>query len=315
MSFTDLMSSGRGPGVIGMVMALVVLIGFGLLFMFAMDEGFQGGNQTIESVIKQQAAEIQGYQYRIAEGGEKLAKSPARLAAARELSGTKRQNHALTENIAALNLSIQSGKQNMGSLTGIFADYKDQYRTHVRSRAKGETLPQLETRSGAVYKTVNIREVTPVGIQIRHDEGQKRIPFEELPEALVDYYQFDPEQKALALVAESASRHKHEAAAAVANTAFDEATALQREKEKAERSEQLRIAIAAKQAQISALNAEISGLESDIDRANAEAAAARSAGRMHLNKSGNINANIRSKRGRIATLQVEISQLNFSLTN
>lgn len=315
MSFTELMSSGRGPGVIGMIMALIVLMGFGLLFMFAMDEGFQGGNQTIESVIAQQASEIQGYQYRIAEGGGKLAKSPARIAATRELSGTKRQNQALIENTAAHNLSIQSGKQNLSSLSQTFADYKDQYRTHVRSRAKGKTLAQLETRSGAVYKNVNIREVTPVGIQIRHDEGQKRIPFEELPEALIDYYQFDPEQKAMALVAESASRHEHEAAAAVANTAFDEATAAQRAKEREEGREHLRAAIAAKQGQISSLNSEISGLERDIDRANAEADAARAAGRMHLNKSGNITANIRSKRGRIATLQAEINQLNFSFSN
>jgi hypothetical protein len=39
MSFSDLMQSGRGPGVIGMLLALVVLVGFGLLFMFAFDEG------------------------------------------------------------------------------------------------------------------------------------------------------------------------------------------------------------------------------------------------------------------------------------
>jgi uncharacterized small protein (DUF1192 family) len=101
----------------------------------------------------------------------------------------------------------------------------------------------------------------------------------------------------------------------VANTAFDQATAMQREKEREERSGKLRVAIAEKQALVSSLNAEITGLEGDIERANAEAAAARMAGRMHLNKSGNITANIRSKRGRIAILQAEISQLNFSLQN
>ena len=309
------MSSGRGPGVIGMIMALVVLIGFGLLFMLAFDEGFQGGEQTIESVIARQAAEIQGYQNRIADGGNTLAKAPARITVSKELSGLKRQNQATIDQMAALRSAIETGNQELASRIDSFADYKDQYRAHVRGQAKGESLPRLETRAGVVYKNVSIREVTPVGIQIRHEDGQKRIPFEELPEAMIDYYQFDPDQKAAALVAERATRQEHEAAADVANTAFDQATAMQREKEREERSEKLRVAIAEKQALVSSLNAEITGLEGDIERANAEAAAARMAGRMHLNKSGNITANIRSKRGRIAILQAEISQLNFSLQN
>jgi hypothetical protein len=34
MSFTDLMSSSRGPGLIGTLMALLVLVGFGTLYLF-----------------------------------------------------------------------------------------------------------------------------------------------------------------------------------------------------------------------------------------------------------------------------------------
>ena len=45
------MSSARGPGVIGMIMALIVLLGFGVLFMFAFDEDLQGGGQTIEALV------------------------------------------------------------------------------------------------------------------------------------------------------------------------------------------------------------------------------------------------------------------------
>ena len=76
MSFSDMMSSGRGPGVIGMVMALIVLLGFGLLFMFAFDEGLQGGSQSIQSVIAQQAKHIIDDQQAITTGRESLAKIP-----------------------------------------------------------------------------------------------------------------------------------------------------------------------------------------------------------------------------------------------
>lgn len=51
MGFTDMMSSGRGAGVIGSIMAVVVLGGFVLLFVLVFDEGLQGGGETIESVI------------------------------------------------------------------------------------------------------------------------------------------------------------------------------------------------------------------------------------------------------------------------
>lgn len=46
MSFSDMMSSGRGPGVIGMILALIVLLGFGVLFMFASRKADRAGNRS-----------------------------------------------------------------------------------------------------------------------------------------------------------------------------------------------------------------------------------------------------------------------------
>jgi chromosome segregation ATPase len=315
MSFTELMSSGRGPGVIGLLMGLVVLLGFGLLFMFAFDESLQGGGQTIESVIAGQTNEIKGYQSRIADGLNQLAKAPVRIAESKDLSALKRQQQAASDRIVALNLSIEVGKKGVASKMEEFENYKDRYRALVRGRAQGETMLLLETRSGAVYKNVNIREVTPVGIQIRHDDGHKRIPFEELPEAIIDFYQFDPNQKSEALVVEKATREEHEAAAAVANAAYEQAAAKQRQKARGEEREKMRASIAKKESQIAVIEGQIHSLEGDMARAESEAAAARAAGRMHLNKSSNFAGNIRSKRNRIASLQTEINQLQASLRN
>src|SRR6478735_1067734 len=108
MSFSDMMSSGRGPGVIGMLMVLVVLIGFGFLFMFAMDEG--SGAQSIESVIAQQKRDIESYKASLVHGGETLEKAPMQIANVKELARLKRENQFLQENIANLQKGIASGK-------------------------------------------------------------------------------------------------------------------------------------------------------------------------------------------------------------
>lgn len=308
-----MMSSGRGPGVIGMVMALIVLIGFGLLFMFAFDEGMQGGDQSIESVIAHQTKEIEGYENRIAGGEKSLSTAPRLTATAKEVSRFKRENQALGERIGELKKAIETANAGLVTARQTFEGYKDQYRSFVRSKAKGETMPELVTKTGITYKNVNIREVTPVGIQIRHDEGQKRIPFEELPESMVDYYQFDPNQKIAALTVENTTRNEHEAAAAVASDQADQAMAEQRVKERAEKQEKTLRDVAAKQEQVRSLKDDIAGLQSDMDRAAAEAAAARAAGRMHLNKSGSIGSNIRAKQNQISSLLTEIERMKSTV--
>ncbi len=310
MSFSDMLQSGRGPGVIGMLMALVVLVGFGVLFVFAFDEGLQGGQQTIEALIKNQGQEIDSYQRHIVDGEKKLATAPAKIAAAKELGRVKRENQAQIDTSAALKSKIEAVNADLVAKKDAFEAYKNQYRANVRSKARGESMPQLETRSGAVYRNVSIREVTPIGIQIRHDEGQKRIPFEELPDAMVDYYQFDPSQKAAALVDEHATRNQHEAAAAVANDQADQVMAQQREKDAQAKKEKTLREIETKKALIGTLQEDIKQLNQNIQQAAAEAASARAAGHIHINKSSSILGDIRSKQNRIAALRSEISQIS-----
>lgn len=313
MSFDDMMSSGRGPGVIGMVMALIVLLGFGLLFMFAFDEGFQGGEQSIESVISHQAKDIGDYQASIEHGQESLGKVPALQANAKELERFKRESQALEAKTAELTTAIGAGKADVVRINEAFDSYKEDYRTFVRGKAKGDTMDQLVTVSGVVYKNVSIREVTPIGIQIRHDEGQKRIPFEELSDEMKDHFQYDPSQKAKALADESKIREQHEADSDAANKRMDQEMKEQQTLDAAEAKVKAKKHIAEKEAQITSLRDEIRNLNRDKDRAAQDAAAARAAGRMHINKSNSIDGNIRSKENRIATLRAEINQIRSTL--
>ncbi len=313
MSFTDMMSSGRGPGVIGMLLALVVLVGFSVLFMFAFDEGFQGGGRTIESEIAAQSKDIENFKDGIANGKEKLAFAPARIKAADDLRSVKATNERLAQNAGALKGTIKERLAEIQAKQDEWTAYKDKYREFIRGKSKGQELATLQTRKGDVYKNVSIREVTAVGIQIRHDEGQKRIQFEDLTDEMQDYYQFDPSQKAAALADEVAIRAAHETAADAANSLADEQMAKQREKNAAEAKERVMRSIQEKQAQIDIAMNEIKGYEADLVRAQADADAARAAGKMHLSKSGSINGKIAFQKKRIAGLQSDISMLQSQL--
>ena len=295
-----------------MVMALVVLLGFGLLFMYASDETERTG-QSIESVIAHQAKEIDGNQATIVFERQKLSQAPARVANANYLTRVKREIEASKETAANLIKRIGTVKADMALKNKALADYKDEYRAYARGKAKGEEMESLETLSGTVYKTVIIREVTAIGIQIRHSDGQKRIPFEELPEAMKDHFQYDPKQKDQAVAVEAAKQNEHEAAVAVADDLAGQKMDAQKEKDAEAAKDKVRQDIAVKEGLIATLKDEIKGLESDQDRAAAEAAAARAAGRMHLNKSGSIGSTIRSKQSRIGVLQAEVIQMKARL--
>jgi uncharacterized protein YdhG (YjbR/CyaY superfamily) len=313
MSFSDMMSSSRGPGVIGMLMALMVLLGFGALFMFAFDEGLQGGEQSIESVIANQVKEIANDQRSITAGRELLAQVPTKVANAKELNRLKYQNDSLKTKTADLVGAVAAKKAEVASSIDTFEAYKDRFRAYIRGKAKGESMGTLETLTGITYTNVNIREVTAIGIQIRHEGGQKRIPFEELPEETKERFQFDPKQKEKALTQESENLNKHEAAVAVADQIADQQLDQQREVDAAKAQEKRKLTILMKESQIQGLEDEIRGLNSDLDRAAAAAAAARAAGRMHLNKSNTISGTIRLKQNRIAALRSEVQQLRAAL--
>ena len=295
-----------------MVMALIVLLGFGLLFMFAADDSERGG-KSIEWVIATQAKDITGFQSNIAHGRKTLEQAPARKAANKELAGIKRGNKTLQEDAARLTKKIEDGKAEIVRKHEELEIYKDEYRVYARGKAKGETMDKLETLTGVVYLNVAIREVTPIGIQIRHGDGQKRIPFEELPESMKDRFQFDPKQKDKAMAAEVEIQKGHDVAAVVADELASQKMGEQRAKDTEEAKDRIRQEIAVKEGMIASLKQEIQGLESQLDRAAADAMAARAAGKMHMNKSGSINSNIRSKQGRISTLQAEVGQMKARL--
>ncbi len=295
-----------------MLMGLFVLLGFGLLFMYASHEGGTG-KQSIESLIAQQAKDVSGLSSYVEDGEKRLALAPERVATAKELKQLKSEIRSTAETISRLEDQITQAEVEIASRSQAWEEYKDQYRAFARGNAKGETLEQLKTVQGTVYTNVNIREVTAIGIQIRHDEGHKRIAFEDLPEEMKDRFQFDPAQKEAAAVAEAAVRSEHDAAAAVANRAAEEQMAAQRDKNAADDQAKARQNVVAMEAQIAAMQADITRLESDRNRAVAEAESARRSGKMHINKSGSIGIDIQGKQGRLNSMRTELTRMKAAL--
>lgn len=294
-----MMSSARGPGVIGTLMALAVMAIFVMFFIFAFDDRFQGGGKSIQSVIARQAQDIDSIKIGIAEGQKTLSGFPALIANSKELGRLKRENEALATRMASLGSSVESETAEISHKNQAFEEYKDRYRALVRGKARGETIEVLETRTGAIYKNVNIREVTAIGIQIRHEAGQKRIPFEELPEAMKDYYQFDAEQKAEALAKEQAAWNEHESAVAAADVASVQQAADRIEMDKRASKDKARQSLAIKESRIRSLDDEIKDLENAIQRE----------GYKKISRAPQMRAQLAQKQGELSTLRADVAKL------
>lgn len=310
MSFSDMMQSGRGPGVIGMLLALFVLLGFGILYMFVFDESLQDGAHNIGTFIRNQKNEIREYQLRAEEGARLLATAPKLDLIASNSAAIKRKNVTTAGRLEILGKKLILLTDELAAKQQKFESYKDEYRQFVRHKAKGELIAKLKTKSGETFIDVAIREVTPIGIQIRHSEGLKRIPYEDLPDDMIDYYQFDIAQKNTATAKEISIRKVHEAAAAVANEQMDQSIAAQRKKDAVTRKEMIQKNIVFKSMQIESLEREITSLRIEMSRASSEAASARSAGRIHLDRTSNVAGDIEAKQNRISSLRIEIAKLS-----
>ena len=153
-----------------MFVALIVLLGFGVLFLFATDERFQGEDLSIEAVISSQTKEIEESQRNISEGQKLLNGAPARVGNSKQMARLALDSVTLVGRKVTLSGKVESSMAEVNRQKTAFEAYKDQYRAYVRGKAIGESMAVLETRGGTIYKNVNIREVTAVGIQIRHDD-------------------------------------------------------------------------------------------------------------------------------------------------
>lgn len=192
---TDLFTSSRGPGVIGTFIALIVLGGFGILYVFVFDESLQGGGRTIESVIKDNDQSITLLASQIGDSKKRLEDSKGFRRISGEVDQLAMRSRILEARIAEQNSALGAKQSALTEVETAFKDYKRQYRESERAAAVGETMTELTTLSGKTYTGVTITKVDPLRMQVRHSGGITGIPIDDLPEDLQDRFQPDTDEQ------------------------------------------------------------------------------------------------------------------------
>jgi hypothetical protein len=288
-----------------MIMASVVLIGLGLFLKHVLDEGAQERRRRIELLIANQAKDIEREKIQIETANKALEQaSSIRNAGVKELRRMEQESMATNEKIGILKNKIVAEKTEIEHSIKALDSYRINYRNYVRSKAKGEIIEALETLSGVTYKNVSIREVTAIGVQIRHEDGQKRIPYEDLPEAMQIRFQFDKKEKAKALTVELAAKNEEDAFMAAGNGQANEQATKDNLKENDAKQKKINQDIFPKKAMLSALQNDIKSLENERSQA---------LGSKQRVNVGPIDAMIQSKRSKIEALQAEINRLQSGL--
>jgi len=196
MGFTDLLSSSRGPGIIGTLLALLVLVGFGTLYLFVFDEGLQGGKKTIQSVIREQGMQIESNKMQIASFKERIAEGELFKTQAQDFSQLKARTELAVSRLEELTAEKTAAEEAAAAADSKWEEYKDEYRAATWAKAEGEKLGEIKgIKSGKVYTDVVIRKVDHTGMDITDSTGPKSIDSEDLPLALQDRFQFDEDKK------------------------------------------------------------------------------------------------------------------------
>jgi Skp family chaperone for outer membrane proteins len=214
MSFGDLISSGRGPGVIGMFMAVVVLVGFGAISIFVFDAELQGEENSVAAQIRRQTDEIDLLTHQITLNNARAEDSANVIQSNKKLEELVKKNAADEVKLANLRDAASEAKDSIFAKTREYNTYVSDYRNQIRRKAVGEVVPVLKLKSGESYTDVEIREVTDIGVEIRHSGGQSRLAFEKLSSEWQERFQFDPEEKAKALAREQEAQKLYDSSIA-----------------------------------------------------------------------------------------------------
>jgi len=195
---SELLTSSRGPGVIGTILALIVLLGFGGLFLMVTEDSNKFGGENIQTQIKAKENLIRTNQGEVKRWQQLAVEYDERRAMRDDLHRAQMMLKLKLSRLEHGKLGVAEQKEEIVKLEHQFDDYKKQYRVAERARAVGENLSSLSTKDGEVFERVNIRKISALGMEIRHKNGFKRIPYKSLPDEIQDRFQFtEADAKAL----------------------------------------------------------------------------------------------------------------------
>ncbi len=197
MGFSDLLTSSRGPGLIGTLLALLVLVGFGTLYFFVFDESMQGGGKTIEAVIRDDAVVLESHKRTIESYKQQLVAGRLLEQQQDEIVRLEIGLENGKKTIAAGNAEEEALEAQIVAAEKAWEDYKDAYRASEWASARGEKYAEIRTLDGDIYTDVTVTEVDHTGMRVMISSGPKTIAGGELPLDLQDRFQFSAEKKKL----------------------------------------------------------------------------------------------------------------------
>lgn len=187
---TDLLTSSKGPGVIGTLLALVVLVGFGSLMFFVNNDPGDGG---LGGQIKDKQAGIRTAESKIKHWEAATTEYAERRKQKDQLDTLQRSLKRKQTEVTNAETQLEEAKVKLAEVGESFEEYKEKYRIAERAKAIGETMDKLNTKDGDVYEQVKILEVTAIGVKIMHKAGNTRVEYHRLPDEMQDRFQFTKE--------------------------------------------------------------------------------------------------------------------------
>lgn len=303
MSFSDLMQSGRGPGVVGMLLAMLVLGGFGILFLFAIEDEPKDAKLTPEGIILEQEKEIAEIKAAITQRKANLDVLPKLQETEKKARETKREVLFATGRAESTRAGIADIKAKITATDEEFVKYKDLYREFSRLGAKGENLGNLTTKKGVTHEEVTVREVDAVGMAIKSKTGYFRIPYEELPDTLQDRFQFDPAQRDAKLAKEHGEHNDLNAAARQVEEQRKAEEDQRKSQEDGDREMETKRRITEIKTEMASINSELGQLQAELNREMLK----------KLRNTNAVKSKIAAKQARKTTLAAELSRLQSSL--
>jgi len=189
--FDDMLTSYRGAGVMGTVLGLVVLGGFGLLATLAFDPANIAPGLSLDGTIAAQGREIARLQEELDAAKLRQLRYQELKASAGELekiiAGNQERENKLDQ-LARLQERVGNAEVKIDAEA---ASYVRRFREQVREAAVGESVAKLVTMDGRVIENATISQVTAAGVHLRHADGILRLPPDELPLEMSDRFQFD----------------------------------------------------------------------------------------------------------------------------
>lgn len=191
MGFTDLATSGRGPWVFGVSIAVFIVAAFGTLYTLVFDPNNMENHKKIEAVVRDLELELDGKKTQLESYKKEVKLVALRKEEERQLSDLKIKVEAAAKRIEEATAEQSAAQAAVETAGKEWEDYKAEYRASTWAKAKGRELGTLKLADGTTFEAAVIRKIDHAGMDILCSSGPKNIKFENLPAELQDEFQFD----------------------------------------------------------------------------------------------------------------------------